>query len=181
MKKGIGDLSWALILSVVMFFFGFLFGQRWASSPTSSSSSAHPRVRMELVEEIKGIEEGTLTFYKMLERANGKPPRKEEKGKVKNRKEKKRKEKDRHIETQQGDRFSVQVSSYRTKEQALSHLDELQREGYRSLYITVVEIDGKGRWFRLRSGPFDKKDKAQKTAEQMIKESGRNVFVVKLD
>lgn len=180
MKKGIGDLRWALILSVVMFFFGFLFGQRWASSPTPSPA-AHPRVRMELVEEIKGIEEGTLTFYKILEGAKRKPPRKEEKGKVKNRKEGKRKEKDRNIETHQGDRYSVQVSSYRTKAQALSHLDELKREGYRSLYITVVEIDGKGRWFRLRSGPFDNKEKAQKTAEQMIKKSGRNVFVVKLD
>ncbi len=182
MKRNMREVILALILSIIMFSFGYLFGQRRTSSLTPSPEG-HPRVRMEASEELEEIEEGPLTFYKILERATVTSPRKEEKEKAKETREGKRKEKDRArtIKAHTGDRYSIQVSSYRARAKAFSHLNALKRKGYKDLYITVVELEGKGRWYRLRCGPFDKKEEAQKIAEKMSKGSGRKVFVVKLD
>jgi hypothetical protein len=180
MKIGMKEVLLAFTLSLIMFSSGYLLGQRRTSSLTPFPAG-HPRVRMELTEELEEIEERPLTFYSILERESGNPHKKEGKKEVFRKKESKSKEKTRAIVAGSEDRYSIQVSSYKKRVKALSHLNELKRKGYKDLYITAVEIEGKGSWYRLRCGPFDKKDEAQKLAEKMSNESGRKVYVVKLD
>lgn len=49
--------------------------------------------------------------------------------------------------------FQLQVSSFRTREEADQFSVELRSRGHRA-YVTSAEVEGRGTWYRVRIGPF---------------------------
>ncbi|MCB2193435.1 MAG: SPOR domain-containing protein [Deltaproteobacteria bacterium] len=60
-------------------------------------------------------------------------------------------------------RFTVQVASFSDKNQALNLVRRLQDSGYRA-YTLMVDVQGAGRRFRVRVGPYAELDAAQGAA-----------------
>ncbi len=63
-------------------------------------------------------------------------------------------------------RFTVQVASFSDKEQALTLVRRLQDGGYPA-YTLIVEVQGAGRRFRVRVGPYAQLDAAQGAASRI--------------
>ncbi|MCF8116957.1 MAG: SPOR domain-containing protein [Desulfarculaceae bacterium] len=63
-------------------------------------------------------------------------------------------------------RFAVQVASFSDKEQALNLVRRLQDSGYRA-YMLMVTVQGAGRRFRVRVGPYAELDAAQGAASRI--------------
>ena len=60
---------------------------------------------------------------------------------------------------QEAGRYTVQVSSFPSLEEAEAYQSSLVRKGY-SPYIVSANLPGRGTWFRVRMGHYDEKNKA---------------------
>lgn len=63
-------------------------------------------------------------------------------------------------------RFTVQVASFSDKEQALNLVRRLQDSGYPA-YTLMVDVQGAGRRYRVRVGPYAQLDAAQGAASRI--------------
>lgn len=57
--------------------------------------------------------------------------------------------------------FQLQVSSFRTRDEADQFAVELRSRGHRA-YVTSAEVEGRGIWYRVRIGPFSTQAEAAK-------------------
>lgn len=74
-------------------------------------------------------------------------------------------------------RFAVQVSAHKEEEAAQKVVNQLRAKGFEA-FITSADIQGKGRWYRVRIGPFSDSPTAQQMASQVSKALGQGVMVV---
>jgi DedD protein len=56
--------------------------------------------------------------------------------------------------------FQLQVSSFRTMQEANSFSDQLRARGHKA-YVVEAHVPGRGTWFRVRIGPFQTQHAAQ--------------------
>ena len=56
-------------------------------------------------------------------------------------------------------KFTLQLSSFRTKQEAQQLVERLIGAGYKP-YVVETNVESKGRWFRVRLGSYDSYDKA---------------------
>jgi DedD protein len=56
--------------------------------------------------------------------------------------------------------FQLQVSSFRTLQEANSFSDQLRARGHKA-YVQEADVPGRGTWFRVRIGPFTTQHAAQ--------------------
>ena len=74
--------------------------------------------------------------------------------------------------------YMVQVSAYKDKSRAEGLVDTLRSKGYRADVYGEEKKDG---WFRVRVGGFSTKEKAKDMAEEITRNTGLDVFVVKVE
>lgn len=76
-------------------------------------------------------------------------------------------------------RFSVQVSSFQNRSDAVALSNELKSKGY-GVSILEEEIEGKGKWFRVRIHGGDKRKGAEKLIAKIEQNTGLKGFVVEV-
>ena len=69
-------------------------------------------------------------------------------------------------------KYTIQISSYQDEEEAQREARSLLDDGYKMAYYMEAEIPGKGLWYRVGIGFFDKKSSADMFAE-MLKKQGK--------
>ena len=67
--------------------------------------------------------------------------------------------------TQPGD-YTIQVSSFRSMEQASELKGRLSKKGY-TAYVQSVDLSDKGTWHRVRVGSYRDKDGAERVASDL--------------
>lgn len=67
-----------------------------------------------------------------------------------------------------GSRFALQVVSVQSREKAEAILRELNGKGYPLVRIAQAEVPGKGTWYRIFVGSFDKKEEAEALRRQVL-------------
>ncbi|MCB2225184.1 MAG: SPOR domain-containing protein [Desulfarculaceae bacterium] len=77
-------------------------------------------------------------------------------------------------------RFAVQVASFSEKRQALDLARRLQDSGYRA-YMLIVNVQGAGRRFRVRVGPYAELDAAQGAASRIRLQHKLAAYVTRAD
>jgi cell division protein FtsN len=172
MKGAMRNILLCLILSAFMFSLGFLFGQRWSSSSLKSHSGPPP-IRMMVNPEPEEKTDSSLTFYKTLE---GELTRSITE-KMDNVKEFKQRPK--VAESSAKIIYSVQIGSYRKKEEAILTSQALKRDGFGDVYVTVADI--KGKMYRVRLGHFLRREDAQRMVERIREKTNRNAIVVRYE
>jgi cell division septation protein DedD len=65
-----------------------------------------------------------------------------------------------------GGKFTVQVGSFNVESQANERISSLRAAGF-DARSTVVEIPGRGTWYRVQVGRFGEREEAAKTAAQL--------------
>lgn len=73
--------------------------------------------------------------------------------------------------------FTIQVASYRTREEAELFADALRGRGHES-FVMRAELPGRGTYFRVRIGPFDSRPAADRYRSTFEREEGMNTYVV---
>jgi cell division septation protein DedD len=58
-------------------------------------------------------------------------------------------------------RYSVQVVSVQGREKAESVVKELNGKGYPVVRMVPTELPGRGTWYRIRVGDFDRREDAE--------------------
>ena len=71
--------------------------------------------------------------------------------------------------------FSVQIASYKTKEEAESKLAEIKKSGF-SGFVLAADVNGT-QYFRVRVGPFPSKDEAAGTQTKLASAGEKSTFV----
>jgi cell division septation protein DedD len=74
-------------------------------------------------------------------------------------------------------RYTLQVGSYKTAEEAEQLLGALEAAGHKP-YQRVADLNEKGRWFRVYLGGFDTKEDAEQQVEKIKTERLIESFVV---
>ncbi len=65
-------------------------------------------------------------------------------------------------------RFALQVVSVQSREKAEAIVRELNGKGYPLVRITQAEVPGKGTWYRIWMGSFEKKEEAESLKKQVL-------------
>lgn len=73
--------------------------------------------------------------------------------------------------------FTLQVVSYRTREEATVFAEALRGRGHEA-FVTRAELPGRGTYFRVRIGPFDTRIAADRYRATFEREEGMNTYVV---
>lgn len=73
--------------------------------------------------------------------------------------------------------FTLQVVSYRTREEAELFADALRGRGHEA-FTARVELPGRGAFFRVRIGPFTSRVAAERYRATFEREEGMNTYVV---
>lgn len=73
--------------------------------------------------------------------------------------------------------FTLQVISYRTREEAEVFSEALRTRGHDS-FVLEAEVEGRGTFFRVRVGPFPNGRAAERYRRTFEREEGMNTFVV---
>lgn len=73
--------------------------------------------------------------------------------------------------------FQLQVSSFRTRDEADQFAVELRSRGHRA-YVTSAEVEGRGIWYRVRIGPFSTQAEAVKYRSEFESKERVVPFVV---
>lgn len=73
--------------------------------------------------------------------------------------------------------FQLQVSSFRTRDEADQFAVELRSRGHRA-YVTSAEVEGRGIWYRVRIGPFSTQADAVKYRSEFESKERVVPFVV---
>ena len=74
--------------------------------------------------------------------------------------------------------YTLQVISYRDPSEARVFADALRKRGH-AAYVTSGIVEGRGKHWRVRVGPFDTRREAQSYRETFEREEGMNTFVVR--
>lgn len=83
-------------------------------------------------------------------------------------------------QTQDKRRFTVQVASFSDKDQALNLVRRLQDSGYPA-YTLMVDVQGAGRRYRVRVGPYAQLDAAQGAAGRIRLQHKLAAYVTRRD
>ncbi len=77
-------------------------------------------------------------------------------------------------------KFTIQVTAFiqSQKDQAIGFARDLQKKGY-DVYITEVDLQERGRWYRVRLGDFDSRPLAESFRLQFEQKEGLKTFVTK--
>jgi TolA-binding protein len=70
------------------------------------------------------------------------------------------------ISAAEGNLYTIHCASYKTKDKAADDVKKFGALGY-SAFAVAVDINGKGKWYRVFAGKFDSMEKAKLTAEEM--------------
>ncbi|QQR80321.1 MAG: SPOR domain-containing protein [Deltaproteobacteria bacterium] len=74
-------------------------------------------------------------------------------------------------------KFSIQMGSYPTHEEAQAALKVWKKKGY-SAFVKEADIPGKGLWYRVRLGSFSNKDQAKVFLDKIKKKEKKTGIVV---
>jgi cell division septation protein DedD len=74
--------------------------------------------------------------------------------------------------------FSLQVISYEEGAPARRFADGLRARGHRA-FVTEADIPERGRYFRVRIGPFETRPEAEAYRRKFETDEGMNTFVVR--
>jgi cell division septation protein DedD len=75
-------------------------------------------------------------------------------------------------------RYTLQVISYRDAEEARIFASALRKRGH-AAYVTRGEVEDRGTHWRVRIGPFDTRQEAQRYRTTFEREEGMNTFIVR--
>lgn len=75
-------------------------------------------------------------------------------------------------------RYTLQVVSYRSEEEAELFAEALRAKGHDS-FVTEAEIEGRGTYYRVRIGPFETMGEAQRYRRRFEQEEQMDSFVVR--
>ncbi len=73
-------------------------------------------------------------------------------------------------------RYSVQVASFSEKKGADQLAQKLKKKGLDS-YVVTGDVPQKGRWYRVRVGPYPNRDEAKKAGDRIHESERLNFFV----
>lgn len=73
-------------------------------------------------------------------------------------------------------RYTLQIASYQEKESAEEDVRKMKKLGY-AAFIVPSEIEGKGKWYRVRLGSFSNKASAEKLQRELKTKEGINPFI----
>lgn len=74
-------------------------------------------------------------------------------------------------------KYTLQVGSHRTIEEANAQVKELRDKGFDSFYLGV-EIPGKGTWYRVGIGMYPTKEMAESSANNLKKTKEMPTFII---
>ncbi len=77
-----------------------------------------------------------------------------------------------------GSRFALQVVSVQSREKAEAILRELNGKGYPLVRIAQAEVPGKGTWYRIVVGSFEKKEEAEALRKQVLEKERLQAQIV---
>lgn len=80
-------------------------------------------------------------------------------------------------ETKPKGKFTIQVGSYQSSEEATASLANWKKKGY-SAFMAVGSIPDKGTWYRVRIGGFPTRDEAKKFLEKFKAKEKASALVV---
>ena len=63
--------------------------------------------------------------------------------------------------------YSIRIGSYKNKKYAAEEITRLKKQDYNAFY-RYVEVQGKGKYYRVYVGKFNSKEEAKKKADQLI-------------
>jgi DedD protein len=105
------------------------------------------------------------------EEAKKDEPKKEEKKVEEPKKEEKKVE-------EKKSKFTLQLSSFQDKTEALAYLDSVKASGYQA-YVTEGDVEGK-QYFRIRMGSYKSLDAANEAKSEFEKSAKKTAIVMKL-
>lgn len=76
-----------------------------------------------------------------------------------------------------GTHYSVQVGSFRAREQAEQLHDRLTQKGY-AVRIQSSQVPGKGLWYRVQVGKFATRAAADRTAQRLVSQEHLSVMIM---
>jgi len=76
-------------------------------------------------------------------------------------------------------KYTIQISSHQDEEEAKREAGELYEQGYKLAYYMEAEVPGKGTWYRVGMGFFDKKSGAEMFAEMLKKQGKITSYIIK--
>lgn len=91
----------------------------------------------------------------------------------------KKKTKERKISSIKSRDFTIQVASFKTREEAIRLVRLLKSKGF-DAYITTTSFGEKGVWHRVRIGYFESQEKAGKTLKKLTA-LGYKPFITRVD
>lgn len=74
--------------------------------------------------------------------------------------------------------YTLQVISYDSRDQARAFARRLRAKGHKA-FVARAEIEGRGVYFRVRIGPFDKRHKARAYRADFEAQEGMNTYIVR--
>ncbi|MDO8462421.1 MAG: SPOR domain-containing protein [Deltaproteobacteria bacterium] len=81
------------------------------------------------------------------------------------------------VKSAQSSKFTVQVGSFPSPEEASNSVEQWKKKGYDS-FMSIAEIPNKGTWYRVRVGSFGNRQDAQNYVEQLKKKERVSALVV---
>jgi len=76
-------------------------------------------------------------------------------------------------------KYTIQISSYQDEEEAQKEATNLYSSGYKLAYYMEAEVPGKGVWYRVGVGFFEKKSSAEMFANMLKKQGKITSYIVK--
>jgi cell division protein FtsN len=83
-----------------------------------------------------------------------------------------------HASVSQGGDYTIQVSSFRSMEQASDLKGRLSKKGY-TVYVQSVDLSDKGTWHRVRIGNYRDKEGAERVASDLRSQESLPATVMK--
>jgi cell division septation protein DedD len=83
-----------------------------------------------------------------------------------------------HASLSQGGDYTIQVSSFRSMEQASDLKGRLSKKGY-TAYVQSVDLSDKGTWHRVRVGNYRDKEGAERVASDLRSQESLPATVMK--
>jgi cell division septation protein DedD len=81
------------------------------------------------------------------------------------------------IKSSEKGRYSLQVGSYPERAEAAQRVETWKGKGYPA-YLTVADIPGRGRWYRVRIGGFGTREEAARYLNEFSSRESANALVV---
>jgi cell division protein FtsN len=73
-------------------------------------------------------------------------------------------------------RYTLQLAAYQEREMAEADVKKMKQLGY-SAFIASSELEGKGRWYRVRLGSFSSRASAEKLQKELRAKEGVTPFI----